>query len=84
MLSAYSGEGESAGRDWEGLFKESVEYRELCEQIDVIHDLPDETKKIHYDDLFPSTFFERLRLMNRRLTTVYKRSPAYNLTRMLI
>jgi ABC-type multidrug transport system ATPase subunit len=84
MLSAYSGEGESGRRDWEGLFQESLECRELCEQIDLIHETPDETKKIHYDGFFPSTFFERLRLMNRRLTTVYKRSPAYNLTRMLI
>lgn len=84
MLSAYSGEGVSGDRDWDGLFKESDEYRALREQIDAIPDAPDETKKIHFEGAFPSTFLERLRLMNRRLTTVYKRSPAYNLTRMLI
>lgn len=84
MLRAYAGEGASEDINWEVAFQESDQYRALRDCIENIPDSPDESKKIVYTSLFTATTSERLKLMNKRLTTVYRRSPAYNLTRIMI
>lgn len=84
MLRAYAGEGTTADMDWGTLFRESEQFGALREYLDAIPAEPDESRKIFYNELFVTSFSERLKLMNNRLTTVYKRSPAYNLTRIMI
>jgi hypothetical protein len=45
---------------------------------------PDPGKKIHYEDEFAASSGTRLRLTNTRLTTIYWRSPNYNLSRIMV
>jgi ABC-type multidrug transport system ATPase subunit len=84
MLRAYAGEHAAENVDFAEVYKESEQYKVLCEQIQAIEDSRDESKKIFYDDVFATTSNERMELMNRRIVTIYRRSPAYNLTRLII
>lgn len=70
--------------DWAEVYKMSDNYATLGEQIETIKESADESKTITFDSTFAATYRERARLMNQRILTVYKRSPAYNLTRLMI
>lgn len=83
MLRCMSNEGTEEG-DWEEVFKVSDQYASLQEQIDTIKESADESMKISFDKEFASKYGERQKLMNQRIVTIYKRSPAYNLTRLMI
>lgn len=84
MLGAYAGSDARQDIDFAEEFKKSDQYQKLRETIDLICASPDESKKITFDKVFAAEFPERLRLMLFRVFTVYKRSPAYNLTRFII
>jgi len=84
MLRAYAGEQATAGVDYAEIYKSSEQYIALNSQIQSIGASPDETKKIYFEGTFSTEYKERLKLMNNRILTIYKRSPAYNLTRLSI
>lgn len=84
MLRAYAGEHAVEGIDWAEVYKESEQYQVLGNQIESLAASPDEEKKISYENDLSTDFKERLRLVNNRILTIYKRSPAYNLTRLMV
>jgi ABC-2 type transporter len=53
-------------------------------QIETIGGSVDEKKKLHFDSPFATSFHEQMRLMCSRVVRIYKRSPAYNLARLMI
>jgi hypothetical protein len=79
-----SSEGTEDQVDWAEVYKVSDQYAALCEKIETVKESADESMKITFKKDFPTTKAEREKLMNRRIITVYKRSPAYNLTRLMI
>ena len=83
MLRAQTS-GAAAEVNWIDEFKGSVQFQTLQEQIATIKENPDESKKLVFEEPYPTTSKERVNLMNRRIVTVYKRSPAYNLARLSI
>lgn len=84
MLRCMSSEGTGDEVDWAEVYKVSDQYATLCERIETIKESADESRKIIFEKDFPTKYREREKLMNRRISTVYKRSPAYNLTRLMI
>jgi hypothetical protein len=85
MLRAYAGEQAAENQiDYGERYKSSEQHVQLLQQIDSIIANRDESKKIHYDAIFATTLKEQLQYTNRKITTIYKRSPAYNLTRLVI
>lgn len=84
MLRCISSEGTEDQVDWAEVYKVSDQYAALCEKIETVNESADESMKITFKKDFPTTKAEREKLMNRRISTVYKRSPAYNLTRLMI
>lgn len=84
MLRSMASEGSEEEVDWPEVYKVSDQYATLCETIATIKESSDESKEITFDSDFAATYRERQRLMNRRIMTVYKRSPAYNLARIMI
>jgi energy-coupling factor transporter ATP-binding protein EcfA2 len=85
MLRAYASENTTNSTiDYAELYKSSEQYTKLLQQIESIIANRDESKKIHYDEMFSTTQKERLQYTNQKITTIYKRSPAYNLTRLVI
>jgi len=84
MLRAIAGNSAPEGVDFPEAFKQSEQYSLLEESIAATKESPDEAKKITFESIFASTFKEQMELMNRRIVTIYKRSPAYNLTRLMI
>ena len=83
MLRAYAGE-QAGAMDYAELYKSSHQYSQLLLKIKMIEESRSEEKRIHYDCAFSTKFKERLQFTNRKITTIYKRSPAYNLTRLVI
>jgi ATP-binding cassette subfamily G (WHITE) protein 2 (SNQ2) len=84
MLSVFSGPTANEAVNWAGVFKTSPQYEESLKQIAAIESTVDESKKISYDEIYVTTFNQRLQLMIQRLYRIYKRSPAYNLARLMI
>lgn len=84
MLRAYAGEHAAENVDFAELYKSSEQYKVVCDQIQAIEESRDESKKIFYNNIFATTPKEQMQLMNNRILTIYKRSPAYNLTRLVI
>ena len=84
MLRAYAGENAAADVDWAEIYKTSEQFAYLNNQIQSIGASPDESKKIYFEGIFSTKYNERMKLINRRIFTIYKRSPAYNLARLLI
>ena len=84
MLRAYNGENAANSIDYAELYKSSEQYTKLLQQIESIIANRDESKKLNYGEIFSTTQKERLQYTNRKITTNYKRSPAYNLTRLVI
>jgi ABC-type multidrug transport system permease subunit len=56
----------------------------MRQQIETICGSVDETKRLHFDSPFATSFNEQMRLMCSRVVRIYKRSPAYNLARLMI
>lgn len=83
MLRAYTGENE-AETDWAEIYKMSDQYAVCQEKLEAAKESPDPTKKISYESEFATKAKERIKLMNNRIVVIYKRSPAYNLARLMI
>lgn len=83
MLRAQTS-GAAAEVNWIEEFKTSEQFESLQKQIATTNESPDDSKKLSFDEVYPTTSRERVHMMNRRVLTVYKRSPAYNLARLSI
>jgi ABC-2 type transporter len=85
MLRAYAGEHANETQlDYAELYKSSEQYGNALQHIVSIVENRDESNHIQYTESFSTTMKERLQYTNRRITTIYKRSPLYNLTRLVI
>jgi ABC-type multidrug transport system ATPase subunit len=85
MLSCFSGiQAEQLMLDWAAVYKNSSQFQKAREDILSITEAADPSKKLVADQMYVTTFNQRLRLMIQRLYRIYKRSPAYNLARLMI
>lgn len=85
MLTCYSGEhAETSMLDWGAVYKQSKQREDAQRDIAAIQAGAEESKKITFEEVYVTTVLERLRLMIQRLYRIYKRSPAYNLARLMI
>jgi hypothetical protein len=84
MFRAFASAQEVNEMDWSETYKMSEQAKSLQEILDKTAANRKDTEKIFYDKVFVTSFQERLHLMNKRILTIYKRSPAYNLTRLVI
>lgn len=84
MLSVSTGADARQFFDYSAAFKQSDQYKTMCSIIDGVCESPEDSRKIKFDKTFATDFRERLRLMLKRVFIVYLRSPAYNLTRIVI
>jgi hypothetical protein len=85
MLTCYSGEhAETSILDWGAVYKQSEQCENAQKDIAAIQAAADEFKKIAFDEIYVTSFTERLKVMILRLYKIYKRSPAYNLARLMI
>ena len=75
--------GEEEPLDFAQAWNSSPNYQRLKQRLDEIVENRDEKLKIKYDTVYAATRSERNRLMANRLVTIYWRSPAYNLSRMV-
>lgn len=84
MLTVITSEKE--GVDYVEDFVESPQYQTMQENIQkaIEVDGKDPDKKLVYNTQFAATRRTRARLLSRRIRTIYWRSPAYNLLRMLV
>ena len=75
---------EQADTDLAEEYVKSAEYAALKHRLEDVKMNPNPALKINYQTKFASTSEARQKLMNKRLQTIYWRSPAYNLSRMLV
>jgi hypothetical protein len=71
-------------KDFAELYVNSPAYSKLTQQLAAARVDPPKELEIWYKSDFAVPSSERQRLMNKRLQTVYWRSPAYNLSRLLV
>ncbi|KAG7357215.1 multidrug ABC transporter ATPase [Nitzschia inconspicua] len=71
-------------KDFAALYHGSQEYAKLRRQLEAARTNPPKELEIWYKADFAVPSSERQRLMNKRLQTVYWRSPTYNLSRLLV
>ena len=64
-------------------WSKSSNFENLKQRLKDVADTKDEKLKIKYDSEFAAPRRERNNLMANRLVTIYWRSPAYNLSRMV-
>eukprot|EP01082_Thalassiosira_pseudonana_P014895 g13469.t1 g13469 contig8:742113-747102(+) len=76
--------GEEEPLDFAQAWNSSPNYQRLKQRLDEIVENRDEKLKIKYDTVYAATRSERNRLVANRLVTIYWRSPAYNLSRMIL
>ena len=69
--------------DFAKAWDESSNYVDLQKQLEQAAESPDEALEIKYDSEFAVKWYRRDNLMAKRLVTIYWRSPAYNLSRMV-
>jgi ABC-2 type transporter len=73
-----------SGADYGDIYLKSPELKLLKKQLVKVKEDPPEELKVHFLSEFAVPTEERQRLMNKRLQTIYWRSPAYNLSRILV
>ena len=81
MLREVQDEGE---RDLAQIYKDSPEHAKLKSRLEGVKEDLNEALKIAYNAPYAATKDERQRLVNKRLQTIYWRSPTYNRSRMLV
>uniref|UniRef100_A0A7S4MWX6 ABC transporter domain-containing protein n=1 Tax=Odontella aurita TaxID=265563 RepID=A0A7S4MWX6_9STRA len=84
VLRAYAGENTSNDVDWAELHKESDQFKMVRDQIEAVRKSLDESKRLTFDSTFSTPLMERMALMLSRMLTIYRRSPPYNMTRLLV
>jgi ABC-2 type transporter len=70
--------------DLDELYLKSVEFQGLKSELEQVTIDPQPQMKITYDSEFATTKGRRRDLVNGRLALIYWRSPAYNLSRILV
>jgi hypothetical protein len=70
--------------DLANMYKDSVEFAGLQEELATIAASPEPDTKIECDSEFATSRSTRQMLINRRLHTIYWRSPTYNLGRLVL
>jgi hypothetical protein len=73
-----------AKEDFADLYLQSQEYCKLRRQLEATRTNPPKELELWYQSDFAVPTSERQKLMNKRLQTVYWRSPTYNLSRLLV
>ena len=76
--------GQEAPLSFEYAWTQSNEYNKLQERLAEIVDTKKEDQEIVADEEFAAPKSQRDSLMANRLVTIYWRSPAYNLSRMML
>jgi len=69
--------------EWAELYTSSNQYSNLMGHIQGERESLDEAKKISFDHTHATTTKQRLILMSSRILLIYRRSPAFNLYRMM-
>jgi ABC-type multidrug transport system fused ATPase/permease subunit len=62
----------------------SNEYANLLREIEALKETAKESAHVLYDTEFATSGARRRKLINRRLRTIYWRSPTYNLARLIV
>ena len=75
---------QKSNKDFSDLYMQSAEYSRVKSQIAAAKVNPPEELKITYSTEFAVPRSMRQKLTNKRLQTIYWRSPAYNLSRLLV
>jgi hypothetical protein len=70
--------------DYADVYLKSPEHETLKKQIEQAKEDPPKELQVKFLSQFAVPAEERQRLMNKRLQTIYWRSPAYNLSRILV
>lgn len=70
--------------DYAAEFLTSLEYGQLTAKVQAAIDERDASMEIKFGQEFAAPAHDRRKFVVQRLRTIYWRSPAYNLTRMLI
>ena len=66
-------------------FRLSLLYREIKEKLEIVaQSEPDASRKIYYENQFATSKRYRQSLVTKRVRTIYWRSPAYNLARLMV
>ncbi len=71
-------------KDFAATYLESTEYTKLRSQLETARTNPAEELRLWYQFDFATPSSERQRFMNKRMQTVYWRSPTYNLSRLVV
>ena len=74
----------AADTDYADVYVKSSEHKVLKEQLANVKENPPKELQVQFLSEFAVPAEERQRLMNKRLQTIYWRSPAYNLSRILV
>mmetsp|Transcript_888 Transcript_888/g.1257 ORF Transcript_888/g.1257 Transcript_888/m.1257 type:complete len:1050 (+) Transcript_888:1338-4487(+) len=83
VLRAYAGE-HSSSVDWGERYKSSDEAATVHTQIATCKESAAPSNKIFFSSTYSTPIKERMYLMCVRMLTIYRRSPPYNMTRMVI
>jgi ABC-type multidrug transport system permease subunit len=70
--------------DLSQIYKESEVFKSILEQVDGLVRNANPNQEIVYDNRFATNFLYRQMHVNRRLRTIYWRSPTYNLGRLFV
>jgi hypothetical protein len=62
----------------------STEYADLMAEMESLKETPKDSSHVLYDSEFATSGSRRRKLINRRLRTIYWRSPTYNLARVMV
>lgn len=73
VLRAYAGE-ESSNQDWAEVYKSSEQFSIVQSQILSIRDASDDKNKVTFSSTFSTPMGERIKLMCKRMDTIYRRS----------
>lgn len=84
QITIKSENGQEAPLEFAYAWSHSEHSKTLGKRITEITEAKDEDLEIAYETEYAATTSQRNKLMAHRLVTIYWRSPAYNLSRMLL
>lgn len=84
MLKVIGGGVSENDVDFSELYKESDRAAAVLSKLDEFKEDPDPNMEVKFESEFAAERGTRRHLLSRRLELIYWRSPAYNLTRMLL
>lgn len=84
VLRAYAGEQTSNDVDWAERYKSSEGRKMIHKEIISTRTSADPQKHLTFSSTHATPFRERMRLMCARMMTIYRRSAAYNTTRIMV